>query len=192
MAGYETSAAAVAWFIHLISKHPRVQTKIKAELAQHTEHNLSIDQVDSLVYLDCVIEEVLRFVSPATGVTRTLTIDDQFPQSGIKLRKGDQIMIPFYNLARDKRYWNIDPELFYSERFQGEDKNHNPYASIPFGGGHRQCIGQDLAKFELKVIATRLMQHVTFGDGDPEVNQGGYEQKLTPVPRHMGVTITFD
>ncbi|CAF2841279.1 unnamed protein product [Rotaria sp. Silwood2] len=192
MAGYETSSAVLAWFIHLISKHPQVQMKIKAELAQYTQHQLSIDQLDSLVYLDCVIEEVLRFAPPTSGVTRTLTSDDQLPQSRIKLRKGDQIMITFHNLARDKRYWNIDPELFYPERFQEEDKNHNPYASIPFGGGHRQCIGQDLAKFEIKVIAARLLQHVTFGDGGPEVNQGGHEQKLTIVPRHLGVTITFD
>ncbi|CAF1016470.1 unnamed protein product [Rotaria sordida] len=58
------------------------------------------------------------------------------------------------------------------ERFMGEDKNHHPYALIPFGSGHRQCIGQDLARFELKVIAARLMQQVTFGDGGPEVNAG--------------------
>ncbi|CAF2844304.1 unnamed protein product [Rotaria sp. Silwood2] len=192
VAGYETTASAVAWFIHLLSKNSRVQRKIKAELAQNTQYKLSIDQLDSLVYLDCVIEEVLRFVPPTNGTTRTLTTDDQLPHSGIKLHKGDQIMISFHNLARDKRYWNIDPELFYPERFQLEDKAHHPYALIPFGGGHRQCIGQDLAKFEFKVIAARLMQHVTFVDGGPEVNQGGYEQKLTIVPRHLGVTITFD
>ncbi|CAF3462225.1 unnamed protein product [Rotaria sp. Silwood1] len=192
VAGYETTATAIAWFIHLMSKHPQVQTKIKAELAQNTQHKLSIDQLDCLVYLDCVIEEVLRFVPPASGTARTLTRNDQLPQSGIKLHKGDQIMIAAYNLARDKRYWNIDPDLFYPERFQGEDKNHHPYALISFGGGHRQCMGQDLAKFEVKVIAARLMQHVTFGDGGPEINQGRYEQKLTIVPRHLGVTITFD
>ncbi len=192
VAGYETTAAAVAWFIHLISKHPRVQTKIKAELAKHTQHNLSMDQLDSLIYLDCVLQEVLRFVPPSTATTRTLTTDDQLPQSGMQLRKGDEVTIAFHNLARDKRCWNIDPNLFYPERFQEDDKTHHPYALIPFGGGHRQCIGQDLAKFELKVIAARLMQYVTFGDGGSEVNQGGYEQKLATVPRYLGVTITFD
>ena len=28
----------------------------------------------------------------------------------------------------------------------GEVQNHYIFASIPFGGGHRQCIGQDLAR----------------------------------------------
>ena len=112
--------------------------------------------------------------------------------SGIQLYKGDEVFIPFNTLSRDKRYWKIDPDLFYPERFQNEDKDHHLYASIPFGGGHRQCIGQDLARFELKVIIARLMQYVTFGDGGKKVNAGGYVQKLTVVPKHIGITITFD
>jgi cytochrome P450 len=95
-------------------------------------------------------------------------------------------------MAHDKRYWKIDPELFYPERFQGEDKDHHLYASIPFGGGHRQYIGQDLARFELKIIIVRLMQHVTFGDGGDKVNAGGYAQRVTIIPKNVDVTITFD
>ncbi|CAF3789001.1 unnamed protein product [Rotaria sp. Silwood1] len=70
----------------------------------------------------------------------------------------------------------------------GEDKNHHPYALIPFGGGHRQCIGQDLARFELKVIAARLMQQVTFGDGGPEVNMGGHLESIFVGIRGFKVT----
>ena len=73
-----------------------------------------------------------------------------------------------------------------------EDKSHHSYAFLPFGYGHRQCMGQNLARFELKVILARLMQHVTFGDGGPEVNAGGYLTRLTMMPKHVGVTIDFD
>ncbi|CAF0971550.1 unnamed protein product [Rotaria sordida] len=153
--------------------------------------DLSLDRLDSLVYLDCVINEVLRFSPPIVGTVRTLTIDDRLPGSGTQLFKGNQVNIPFHILARDTRLWSIDPELFYPERFMGEDKNHHPHALIPFGGGHRQCIGQDLARFELKVIAARLMQQVTFGDGGPEVNAGGHLERLTIMPKYVGVTIEF-
>jgi cytochrome P450 len=110
------------------------------------------------------------------------------------LYKDEQITIPFYNLARDQRYWKVDPNIFYPERFLNEDKdkNHHPYAFIPFGGGHRQCAGQDLARFELKVIAARLMQYVTFIDGGPQVNAGGYLLRLTMMPKSVGVLIQFD
>jgi len=97
-----------------------------------------------------------------------------------------------YLHARDKRCWKIYPNLFYPERFQSEDKDHHLYASIPFGGGHRQCIGRDLARFELKTIIVRLMQNVSFGDGGEKVNSGGHVQRLTTTPKHVGVTITFD
>ncbi|CAF4593442.1 unnamed protein product, partial [Rotaria magnacalcarata] len=105
--------------------------------------------------------------------------------------KGDQVLIPTSALSRDTRLWNIDPEQFYPERFLNEDKNHHPCALLPFGGGHRQCLGQDLARFELKVILARMLQQVTFVDGGAEVNAGGFSQTLTIIPKHVGVTIEF-
>ncbi|CAF1008908.1 unnamed protein product [Rotaria sordida] len=193
VAGFETTSTALSWFIHLMSKHSRVQQKIKAELTTHNiQHSFSVDQLDSLIYLDSVINEVLRYSPPVEATVRTLTIDDRLPESGAQLFKGDQVLIPFDPLARNTHHWSIDPNLFYPERFLNEDKNHSPYALIPFGGGHRQCIGQDLARFELKIIAVRLMQHVTFGDGGPELNAGGHLSGLTIMPKHVGVTIQFN
>ena len=166
VAGYESTSVALAWFIHLISKHPRVQQKIQTEMmVDNSEQSFSLDRLNSLVYLDCMINEVLRFSPLANETVRTLTVDDCLPESGVQLFKGDSVIIVFYNLVHNIRYWSVDPTLFYPERFLGEDKNHHPYALIPFGSSHYQCIGQDLARFELKMIAARLMQHVTFDDG---------------------------
>ncbi|CAF1316755.1 unnamed protein product [Rotaria sordida] len=193
IAGFETTSTALAWSVHLLSKHPRVQQKLKAEVTNGlVSQVLSMDRLDSFVYLDCVIKEVLRFSPPGDVVLRTLTVDDRLPKSGAQLFKGDQIIIPIHTLARDSRYWSVSPDLFYPERFLGEDKNHHPYALIPFGGGHRQCIGQDLGRFELKVIIARLIQHVTFGDGGPVVNAGGHLIRLTVMPKYVGVTIEFN
>jgi len=193
VAGYETTSTSLSWFIYLMSKNPRVQQKIKAELRENdNRQDLIIEHLDSLTYLDCVINEVLRFNPPADMTARTLTVDDRLPNSGIQLYKGEQVIIPFFTLAKDPQQWSIDPELFYPERFLGEDKNHHPMSFIPFGSGHRQCVGQDLARFELKVIAARLMQYVTFIDGGPEVNTGGYVIRLTIMPKNIGVMIQFD
>jgi cytochrome P450 len=193
VAGFETTSTALSWFIFAMSKNLRVQQKIKAELrGENGKYDLSRDRLDSLVYLDSVIKEVLRYYPTISGTVRTLTVDDCLPNSGFQLYKGEQVVIQFYVFARDPRLWSIDPELFYPERFLNEDKNHHPYAFIPFGGGHRQCIGQDLARFELKVIAARLMQYVTFIDGGPQVNAGGYLLRITLMPKTVGVMIQFD
>ncbi|CAF0978129.1 unnamed protein product [Didymodactylos carnosus] len=99
-------------------------------------------------------------------ILRTLLKDDEF--NGVKLRKGDSVLIAFYDVHMDERYWNVNPHEFRPERFLNEDKNHNPYALGTFGGGYRACAGQDLARLELKTIITRLMQYVTFVDGGEE------------------------
>jgi len=193
IAGFETTSSALSWFIYAMSKNPRVQQKIKAELKEKLGQNeLSLEQLDSLVYLDCVLNEIFRVYPPAAGVSRVLLEDDQLPATGIKLRKGDDILIPLSALARDSRLWKVDPEMFYPERFLNEDKDHAAIALIPFGGGHRQCLGRDLAQFEFKVMAARLMQRVTCSDGGPKLNSGGYENGLTVKPKVVGVTIAFD
>ncbi|CAF3333803.1 unnamed protein product, partial [Rotaria sp. Silwood2] len=186
-AGTETTATALSWFIHLVSKHPQVQQKIKAELIENNaKQDLFLNCLDSLVYLDCVIKEVLRFCPPVSATFRTLTVDDQLPGSNTQLFAGDLILIPLHSLAHDPRYWSIDPQLFYPERFLNEDKNHHSYAFLPFGSGHRRCIGQELARFELKVIIARMMQQVTFGDGGLQVNAGEHSTALTVSPKHVG------
>src|SRR5690242_9907156 len=108
-----------------MSKNSRIQQKIKEELrGEDNRQVLSIDRLDSLVYLDCVVKEVLRFAPPGDLSLRTLTIDDRLPDSGIQLYKGEQVYIPLYTLARDPQLWSYDPDSFYPERFLGEDKNH--------------------------------------------------------------------
>lgn len=193
---FGTTSTTLAWFIHLISKHPRVQTKIKQELIQYNKQRLSVEQLDQLVYLECVLRELLRFIPPIIGALRRLTTDDRLPASGILLKKGDDVFISIYNFGRDPRYCSgsVGPNQFYPERFLSEDdsKSNNKRASIVFGGGHRQCIGQDLARFTLKAVCARLMQCVTFGDGGGELNSGGYEQKETLSPKNVAVTVTFD
>jgi cytochrome P450 len=194
IAGSDTSATTMTWFIYHMSKHPRVQQKLKTELmaAYDNGSSLSSDRLESLVYLDAVLKEVLRISPPFDGTFRTLTVDDHLPESGVHLYKGDQIYVSFYNLSQDPQYWSVDPGLFYPERFLEQDKFYHPFAFLPFGAGHRQCMGQELARFQLKVIITRLMQFVTFGDGGLEVNSGGYVTKFSTFPKHVGVTITFD
>ena len=177
-----------------MSKHPNVQNKLKKELSQYEQQRLSVEQLDSLIYLDCVVREILRFIPPAIGTLRTLMTDDQLPSTGVHLCKGDQVLIPFYNLNRDQRYSDgpLDPNEFHPERFLIDGQDNNKTTSVSFGGGHRQCPGQDFSRLELKAIYARLMQHVAFGDGGEKVNAGGYKQTDTILPKHIGVTIVFD
>ncbi|CAF1159500.1 unnamed protein product [Didymodactylos carnosus] len=192
-AGFETTSTALAWFIYYMSKHAHIQEKIKQELRANNimaQTYLNIELLDKLTYVDCVMKEVLRYAPIIDCTVRTLTQDDEI--DGIKLKKGESVLMAFYNVHMDKRYWNLDPQQFIPERFLSEDKNHHPLALGTFGGGHRACAGQDLARLELKIIITRLMQYVTFIDGGQEKNSGGKQQSLTCTPKNVAVYIQFD
>ena len=186
----------MSWLIFCLSKHLRIQKKIKQQLRENyllDQESFTIEQLNQLDYLDSVIAEVMRWAPNFDFTARTLTNDDFLPASNVQLYKGESVLIAFYNLSHDPRYWNIDPERFYPERFQKADKDHHPYASIAFGGGHRICKGQDFSKLELKVVLARLMQKITILDGGEHDNAGGHYQTSGNVqPKSFGVYIRFD
>ncbi len=72
----------------------------------------------------------------------------------------------------------------------GLDREHHPYAFLPFGGGHRACLGQDLARMESKAIVASFMNCLSFLDAPG--NEGGVAQKLTQFPKKQTVCIQFD
>lgn len=108
-----------------------------------------------------------------------------------------------YHMMRDPEYWT-DPDTFNPERFLGEDgkvlkeERFVPYGiGISYKGffiivtlriyftGKRVCIGESLAKTELFIIFTRLMQLFTFEScegHDKPTNQPVYAFILSPKP----------
>lgn len=194
LAGFETTSTALSWFIYFMSKYPNIQQKIKEELRDNgltSNSILTYEMIEKLIYVDCVTKEVLRFAPIAAGILREAIDDDIL--DGYPIRKGDFILIAIQNLHQHPKYWNIDPKLFYPERFLHEDKSPPRYAYLPFGGGHRACIGQDLAMLELKTAITRLMQRVTIADpGHGYNNSGGFTQHITCFPKHLTVRVTID
>ena len=84
-------------------------------------------------------------MAPIVGVSTRMALCDT-EVDGVPIRRGETILIGLHNITTDKRFWHHDDPLkFVPERFLGADKDHDPFHMIPFGGGHRACIGQDLA-----------------------------------------------
>ena len=90
-----------------------------------------------------------------------------------------------YHMMRDPDYWS-DPDTFNPERFLGENgKIVKEERFVPYGIGKRVCIGESLAKTELFIIFTRLMQLFTFEScegHDKPTNQPVYAFILSPKP----------
>jgi cytochrome P450 len=67
-----------------------------------------------------------------------------------------------YTIHRDPKYWE-KPNEYIPDRFNEENKlNRHRFGWIPFSIGPRQCIGNNLAFMEMKVIIIRLLQSFYF------------------------------
>ncbi|CAF2583864.1 unnamed protein product [Rotaria sp. Silwood2] len=199
LAAYENTSSALLWFIFFASKNPRVQQRMKDELHEHrllmTDDltcipPLTPDNLASLTYCECVTKEVLRLAPVADLTTRIATRDTIVDD--VKIHRGQIVFIPLHNINTDARYWHhADPRRFVPERFLGEDKNHDPLAMIPFGGGHRACFGQELAWLELKTVIVRIMQRgITLEDASEHT--GSYDERITVIPNNFAVRVRID
>lgn len=71
------------------------------------------------------------------------------------------VMSP-YCVHRLERLWP-DAEKFDPDRFLPENiKNMHRYAYFPFGGGARQCIGNNFAMMEMQIMLAQLASQFKF------------------------------
>jgi cytochrome P450 family 142 subfamily A polypeptide 1 len=114
------------------------------QLALHPEQRqLLIDNVDRV---PVAVEEMLRWVSPIKNMCRTLTRDVEF--FGQQLHEGDKVMLLYESANFDELHF-VDPEHFDAQR--------EPNEHLAFGFGAHYCLGQALARLELKVMFEQLV-----------------------------------
>src|SRR6476659_10019321 len=95
------------------------------------------------------IEEMLRWTSPVENMCRTLTADTEF--HGTEMRAGEKIMLMFEAANFDESVFG-DPENFRIDR--------NPNNHLAFGFGTHFCLGNQLARLELKLMLNRVLQRM--------------------------------
>ena len=95
------------------------------------------------------VEEMLRWTSPVKNMCRTLTADTEF--HGTQLRQGEKIMLMFESANFDEAVFG-DPENFRIDR--------NPNSHMAFGFGTHFCLGNQLARLELKTLIGRIAQRL--------------------------------
>ena len=111
------------------------------------------DQWNALVadrsLLPGAIEEMLRWTSPVKNMCRMLTADTEF--HGAELRQGEKIMLLFESA-------NFDESMF--ENADQFDIRRDPNNHVAFGFGTHFCLGNQLARLELRLMTDRVLERL--------------------------------
>ncbi len=107
-------------------------------------------------------DEIVRWISPVNLFRRTATADTEI--RGQKIVEGDKVVVFYSSANRDEDVFD-SPDTF--------DIGRDPNPQIGFGGGGAHfCLGNHLAKLELRVLLEVLAQRL------PDVRQAGEATRL--------------
>jgi cytochrome P450 len=96
---------------------------------------------------DEAVGELLRFLTNVQFVTRTALTDVEL--GGVLIKKGDCCTISLSAANRDAEYFP-EPNVFAEAGVRG--------SHLAFGHGIHQCIGQNLARAEIRIAVSALLQ----------------------------------
>jgi len=167
---------------HILQKHPAELAKVRQELddvfgagvsagGQLKENPYLANQLE---YTLAVIKEILRLWPAASGSRMGRKgFFIKHPTTG-EMIDTDGILIWIVNMAmqRDKRIWGDDVDEFKPERFLPENADKlPPNAWRPFERGPRNCIGQELAMIEMKVMLAMTLREFDIRSAYDELNK---------------------
>jgi cytochrome P450 len=160
LAGHETTANALSWSWHLLTKHEDVRIKMKGEIDAviGPDRLPGLEDVAKLPYTTAVFSESMRLFPPAWVVGRRALEDITIGDCLVPART--IVLTCQYLIHRDERFWPHALE-FRPERWLDEEAvaARPKFAYFPFGGGGRICIGDAFAWTEgvilLAVMARR-------------------------------------
>ncbi|KAI4790066.1 hypothetical protein KUCAC02_034853 [Chaenocephalus aceratus] len=190
-AGVETTSTTLLWILAFILHHPQVQRRVQAELDEQLgERPVCVSDRVRLPYLESVINEGMR-IRPVSPVLIPHTAMTDSSIGGHPVRRGTRVLVNMWAIHHDPEHWDT-PDLFNPDRFL-DDRGHRvtPPCFMPFGAGPRVCVGESLARLELFLFLSSLLQRMSFKlpDGASPPNlQGLLGVVLQPLPYKVVVT----
>ena len=146
-AGHETTATTLAWAIERLRRHPRLLSRLTAEV-----------DAGGRELTQATIWEVQR-TRPVVEATSRVARE--------RIRLGEWVIpkghaiIASITMAHQSEENFADHKAFNPDRFLGA--NPDTHTWIPYGGGIRRCIGAAFANMEMNVTLRTLLREFEFG-----------------------------
>ncbi|GAB5353700.1 hypothetical protein AAMO2058_000056600 [Amorphochlora amoebiformis] len=178
--GHETTSVLLCTAIMAVSTYGEVYEQAKKEqddiVASHNGNTeVTMEQLESMPYLDAVLSESMRLYPPASYSFRFVNEDTKF--KGYDIPAGYWVWVSLVEGHLDPKAFK-NPHKFDPSRFlEGRDeRENNRFAFIPFGAGPRKCIGAALSLMEAKTVMASLLRRATWN------SVPGQDLSYTPLP----------
>ncbi|XP_072505770.1 cytochrome P450 2J2-like isoform X2 [Notamacropus eugenii] len=162
LAGTETTSTTLRWALLYMALYPEIQGKIQAEIDKVIGQSRQPTMADkeNVPYTNATIHEVQRIsdIFPY-NVPRVSIVDTTV--AGYHVPKGTVLMTNLTALHKDPKEW-ATPETFNPEHFLENGQFKKRESFLPFSIGKRVCLGEHLARDELFLFFTSLLQKFTF------------------------------
>ena len=195
LAGTDTSAQTVNWFLLLLANRPEIQAKVHEELERVIGRDAlpTVDDRTRLPYTFACLAESMRYrtIGPF-GLPHKASEDIEL--GGYRIPAEAQVLGNIYSIHHDPRHWD-SPHEFIPERFLPKEDGSmadalTSIAYLPFGTGHRRCPGRRFAETTVWLHITRMLHKLRFETigGTPLSEDEVFGLAISPKPYSLKAT----